>query len=219
MFRRKFILSTLALGAVGFASAAWWFKNQQSISEKAQLPIKDNEALIRSYSPIIGDKDAPVTIVEFFDPACEACRAFHPIIKNILTEHNKSVRVVIRYTTFHGEASQVAVRYLEAARMQGIFEQVLEALLIAQPQWASHGRMRPELIASIAQSAGLDLGKAQSQIRAPQTAGILNQDSKDVQTRGVRQTPTFFVNNNQLEPLSEARLRDEIAKAVAEIGE
>ena len=219
MFRRKFILSTLALGTVGFTGASWWFKNQQSASEKALLPVKDNEALIRSYSPIIGDKDAPVTIVEFFDPACEACRAFHPIVKKILTEHGKSVRVVIRYTAFHGEASQVAVRYLEAARMQGLFEPVLEALLISQPQWASHGRMRPELIASIAQSAGLDLGKAQSQIRAPQTAGVLIQDSKDVQTLGIRQTPTFFVNSNQLEPLSEARLRDEIAKAVAEISE
>ena len=219
MFRRKFILSTLGLGAIGFAGAAWWFENQQSISEKAQLPVKDNEALIRPYSPIIGDKDAPVTIVEFFDPACEACRAFHPIVKSILTEHDKSVRVVIRYTAFHGEASQVAVRYLEAARMQGLFEQVLEALLIAQPQWASHSRMRPELIASIAQSAGLDLSKAHLQIRAPQTAGVIIQDSKDVQTLGVRQTPTFFVNSNQLEPLSEARLRDEIAKAVAKIGE
>ena len=172
MTRRKFILSTLALGAVGFSGASWWYKNQQSTSEKVLLPVKDNEALIRSYSPIIGNKDAPITIVEFFDPACEACRAFHPIVKNILTEHDRSVRVVIRYTTFHGEASQVAVRYLEAARMQGIFEQVLEALLVAQPQWASHGRMRPKLIASIAQSAGLDLGKAQSQIRAPQTAGM-----------------------------------------------
>ena len=202
MFRRKFILSTLALGTVGFTGASWWFKNQQSASEKALLPVKDNEALIRSYSPIIGDKDAPVTIVEFFDPACEACRAFHPIVKKILTEHGKSVRVVIRYTAFHGEASQVAVRYLEAARMQGLFEPVLEALLISQPQWASHGRMRPELIASIAQSAGLDLGKAQSQIRAPQTAGVLIQDSKDVQTLGIRQTPSFFVNSNQLEPLS-----------------
>ena len=219
MFRRKFILSTLALGTVGFTGASWWFKNQQSASEKALLPVKDNEALIRSYSPIIGDKDAPVTIVEFFDPACEACRAFHPIVKKILTEHGKSVRVVIRYTAFHGEASQVAVRYLEAARMQGLFEPVLEALLISQPQWASHGRMRPELIASIAQSAGLDLGKAQSQIRAPQTAGVLIQDSKDVQTLGIRQTPTFFVISNQLEPLSEARLRDEIAKVVAEISE
>ena len=219
MTRRKFILSTLALGAVGFAGAAWWFKNQQLISENVLLAAKDNEALIRPYSPIIGDKDAPVTIVEFFDPACEACRAFHPIVKNILTEYGKSVRIVIRYTAFHGEASQVAVRYLEAARMQGIFEQVLDALLIAQPQWASHGRMRPELIASIAQSAGLELGKARSQIRAPQTAGVLIQDSKDVQTLGIRQTPTFFVNSIQLEPLSEARLRDEISKAVAEISE
>ncbi|MFS8328883.1 thioredoxin domain-containing protein, partial [Vreelandella titanicae] len=34
---------------------------------------------MRSHSPILGREDAPVTIVEFFDPACEACRAFYPL--------------------------------------------------------------------------------------------------------------------------------------------
>lgn len=43
-----------------------------------------DSSLMRSHSPILGQADAPVTIVEFFDPACEACRAFYPLTKRIL---------------------------------------------------------------------------------------------------------------------------------------
>jgi protein-disulfide isomerase len=31
------------------------------------------------HSPVLGPQGAPVTIVEFFDPACETCHAFYPI--------------------------------------------------------------------------------------------------------------------------------------------
>ena len=85
--------------------------------------------MIRPYSPILGPADAPVTIVEFFDPACEACRAFHPIVKDIMAEHGDAVRVVIRYTPFHGEGSETAIRVMEAARMQGVFFPVMESTL------------------------------------------------------------------------------------------
>ena len=92
----------------------------------------------------MGEESAPVTIVEFFDPACEACRAFHPVVKSILDEHAGQVRVVLRYAAFH-DGSDEAVKILEAARRQEVFEPVLEALLEVQPQWANHGAPRLDL--------------------------------------------------------------------------
>lgn len=74
-----------------------------------------------------------MTIVEFFDPACEACRAFHPIVKQILTQYPDDVRVVMRYTPFHGEGSELAIKVLEAARLQDVFVPVLEALAKISP--------------------------------------------------------------------------------------
>jgi protein-disulfide isomerase len=176
------------------------------------------ETLIRSYSPIIGPEEAPVTIVEFFDPACEACRAFHPIVKDILAEHDGEVRVVLRYTPFHGEASEQAIRVLEAARMQGVFEPVLEALLEYQPRWASHGAPAPGLILAIAEQAGLDAESAQTQMMAPQTVGVLNQDRADVEAVGVRGTPTFFVNGKPLDPFGADELRALVAAEVSASG-
>ena len=84
-----------------------------------------------------------------------------------------------------------------------------------QPQWASHGGMRPELLIGIAASAGLDPEAAQAQLLAPQTTGVLNQDRADVEAVGVRGTPTFFVNGKPLDPFGEAELRRLVAAEVA----
>lgn len=100
--------------------------------------------LERFHSPTLGRQDAPVTIVEFFDPACEACRAFHPIVKQIMAQHPDQIWVVLRYAAFH-DGSDEAVRILEAARLQGLFELVLEALYAAQPVWANHSRPNLEV--------------------------------------------------------------------------
>ena len=215
MNRRGMILSVVGLAAAGFGGAAWYATRPAPVAEAEPVAPELADALMRSYSPILGPEDAPVTIVEFFDPACEACRAFHPIVKDIMAEHGDAVRVLIRYTPFHGEGSEIAIRVLEAARMQNLFEPVLEALLRDQPRWASHGGMRPDRILEIAVSAGLDESAARTQMMAPQTMGVLNQDRADVEAMGVRQTPTFFVNAKPLDPFGEAELRRLVAAEVA----
>jgi protein-disulfide isomerase len=156
-----------------------------------------------------------VTIVEFFDPACEACRAFYPIVKDIMTEHGDAVRVVIRYTPFHGPISDSSIKLLEAARMQGKFEPVLNALMAYQNAWAAHGAPDLEKIGRIAAGAGLDLELAMQQIKSPEVVAVFNQDKADVETMGINQTPTFFVNGKPLDPFGEAELRRLVAAEVA----
>ena len=94
MNRRAVILSILGLGAATFGGAAWYVTRPAPFAKiEAQteppMPAKQPEALMRSYSPSFGPEDAPVTIVEFFDPACEACRSFDPIVKDIMAECDK----------------------------------------------------------------------------------------------------------------------------------
>ncbi|MGH1451560.1 MAG: DsbA family protein [Paracoccaceae bacterium] len=215
MNRRGLILSVLALGVAGFGGATWFATRPGPVAEVEPVAPELADAMIRPYSPILGPAEAPVTIVEFFDPACEACRAFHPIVKDIMAEHGDAVRVVIRYTPFHGAASEEAIRVLEAARMQDIYEPVLEAVLREQPRWASHGAPEPGLILQIAATAGLDADAARTQMLAPDVVAILNQDRADVETVGIRQTPTFFVNGMPLDPFGEAELRRLVAAEVA----
>lgn len=173
----------------------------------------DEAPLIRPYSPILGPADAPVTIVEFFDPSCEACRAFHPILQSIREEFPTEVRIVLRYATFH-EGSDEAVRILEAARAQGVFEPVLDALLERQPEWALHEGPRLDLAWAIAGEAGLDATAGQAYRQMPGVVAILNGDAADVAAVGIQQTPTFFVDGEPLAEFGPKELTEAVRAAV-----
>jgi len=95
---------------------------------------------------------------------------------------------------------------------------VMDALMREQPRWAPHAGLRPDLILPIAATAGLDVDAAEAQTRAPDVVAVLTQDRADVQTAGVRATPTFFVNERPLDPFGEAELRALVAEEVRRAG-
>lgn len=169
--------------------------------------------------PSWGEKMPPVTIVEFFDPACEACRAFYPLTKSILETYPEKVRLIVRYTPFHGDVSDKAIRVLEAARRQGVFEPVLERLLAHQDQWASHGSFDESAILDIASQAGLDRAAAEKQLTSAEVQAVIDQDMADVRANQIRQTPTFFVNDQPLDPFGMQELIDAVESEVAENSE
>jgi len=142
MNRHKLVIGTIAVAILVFLVGQYVIDRSPSVAPEFVETETDSakpagSALIRTYSPILGPENAPVTVVEFFDPACEACRAMHPVITEIRKRHPEKVRIIMRYAAFH-DGSDIAVRILETARLQGVFEPVLEALLEAQPQWADH---------------------------------------------------------------------------------
>lgn len=215
MTQKTLILGILVIALAVFAAGVWFVTRADQTQVATVAPLEQQDLLIRAYSPILGREDAPVTIVEFFDPACEACRAFHPIVKQILAQYPEDVRVVMRYTPFHGEGSEMAIKVLEAARLQDIFIPVLESLLENQPVWASHGAPATERIMEIAGAAGLDTDAAADQIRSPSIIGVLNQDRADVEAIGIQGTPTFFVNGK---PLTEFGAEQLLSLVQSEVG-
>ena len=206
MNRRTLVLGTVA-AAVGIFGVGAWVVQQNQPETLAAPAVVKGTPLVRPYAPILGEESAPVTIVEFFDPACEACRAFHPIVKGILDEHSGQVRVILRYAAFH-KGSDEAVKILEAARLQNVFEPVMEALLDAQPLWASHGAPRIDLAWDAAVAAGLEVTAARAAMDDPEIIRRLEQDAEDVQVVRVRQTPTFFVDGRPLMRFGADELRE-----------
>lgn len=166
---------------------------------------------VRPHSPIIGPKKAPVTIVEFFDPSCEACLAMYPYVKRIMAEYPSDVRLVLRFLPFH-KGSEEAIRIIEAGRSQGLFIPVLEAVLEKQPLW-HNGDMASAWDA--AKAAGLDVDKALASLSSPRLAAALEQNQADRLELGVRGTPTFFVNGKPLAQLSPTELYEQVKAEVA----
>ena len=216
MNRRTLLLGVSALGIAAFAGGAYVLNQRRTAEAEAAAaatPAAETVLLIRPHSPVLGPADAPVTLVEFFDPSCEACRAFHPVVQDIRRQFPTQVRVVMRYTVFH-QGSDEAVRILEVARMQDKFEQVLDAILEKQPTWALHDGPQMDVAWRVAGAVGLDLKKSETERLFPGITGVLNQDAADVEALGIRQTPTFFLNGQRLENVSAESLIADVKLAV-----
>lgn len=199
MNRRTLVISTAFAAVAVFAGGAALYSGTPA-EEPPAAPVAE-DTLVRMHSPVMGPAAAPVTIVEFFDPSCEACRAFYPIVKQMMAQARNDVRLVIRYTPLH-QGSDEAVRILEAARKQNLFQPVLEALLARQPEWAVHGAPDIDKAWQIAAIEGFDLAKARQDAVSSAVDSVLVQDIADVKANNVRQTPTFFVNGKPLTEFS-----------------
>ena len=205
MNKQWIVVASVVAVVVAFVAGAVVFKGRetQQVSQAAQ---SNSEALVRASSPVFGNPAAKVTIVEFFDPACETCRAFYPLVKTIVNSSFGQVRLVVRHAPLH-QGSDSAVKILEAARLQGQYWPAVERALAGQPQWAAHGNARPELIWDLIADLGLDMAKARSDADSPAVAQLLAQDIADMKALKVDRTPGFFVNGTPLRDFGEAQLR------------
>lgn len=170
-----------------------------SAQPPADAPLAPELAarLVRAHSPVVGLGSARVTIVEFLDPACEACRAYAPVVKQILFLYPDEVRLVVRYADFH-PGSDEAIRLLEAARRQGKFEQILTALFDGQEEWASHHSPDVTKAWTIAGANGLNLAAARKEAASAASTAVLAQEREDIIALQVTRTPTFYVNGKLL---------------------
>lgn len=179
------------------------------------VPTADNPALVRFHSPTVGNAEAKVHIVEFFDPACGTCRDFYPFVKRLMAASPDRIRLTLRYAPFH-KGSEEVVKLLEAARKQGKLWQALEALLAAQDQWTVQHVARVDLALPLVARLGLDMEQLRKDMQSPALDELVRQDLKDAVALNVAQTPEFFVNGKplpsfgyeQLKALVEQALRD-----------
>lgn len=204
----------LALLVLAFAVGAFFYSGQQEKAAEAAATA-NRAALMRMHSPTLGRAEAPVVIVEFLDPACETCRAFYPMVKDLMAAHPDKIRLVLRYAPFHNGSDKV-VAVLEAARKQGKFWPTLEALLASQAEWAPHHTPQVDLVWRHLRRVGLDMEKMAFDMTSPETARVIAQDLEDARTLKVTKTPEFFVNGKPLPSFGYEQLKRQVEAALAQ---
>mgnify|MGYP001590366689 CR=1 FL=1 len=199
---------------LGFVLSVMLYNSQKE--ETANQFVETNSAaLVRMHSPTVGKADAPVTIVEFLDPACETCRKFYPLVKQMMADNPGKIRIVLRYAPFHAGSDKV-VAMLEAAKKQGKFWEALEILLSFQSGWTKNHTANPEAAWQVLQRIGLDMVQMNQDMNATETINVIKQDLADAKTLNVTMTPEFFVNGKPLPSFGFEQLKALVDEAVVE---
>jgi protein-disulfide isomerase len=110
-----------------------FFKSGNAPASRAPEPVKNWTAYLAAGSRI-GPSNAPITILEFGDFQCPACRYFATTLwPNVRTEFGDKVSLVFRHwpLSYHKHAYQAAVA-AECAAMQGRLEQFHDLLFLKQ---------------------------------------------------------------------------------------
>jgi len=174
----------------------------------------DATALQREGAPSLGRAEAPVVIVEFFDPACGTCRSFYPLVKQLMAQHPDRIRLVLRYAPFHPGSDKV-VALLEAAHRQGKFWPTLEALFAHQDDWVINHTAQLDRAWPHVQALGLNLEQVAFDMTAPALQAVVARDLEDANRLGVSQTPEYFVNGRPLPSFGFEQLQQLVADAMA----
>jgi len=140
--------------------------------------------------PIKGDKDAPVTIIEFSDYQCPFCKRFYDNTLGQIDEEyikNGKVRLVFRdYPLgFHPKAMPAAIA-ANCAGEQGKYWE-LHDFFFENPD-----KLDISIVIASTEELGLDKGKFEKCVNNKNEAEV-NKDFEAGQQYGVRGTPSFFI--------------------------
>lgn len=182
-------------------------------SEPANLIEVSQDDLISPHTYVKGPSDAPVTLVEFTDYGCPACKAFQPQVKSLLNDYPSLVRLAIREfpLPIHENSFQAAVA-AQAAGEQGKFWEYGDLL------FENQGKFTDEDLAGYADFLGLNVDKFKQDYKNKNFQDLVSQDVSFGNKIGINATPTFFLNGKQLDLKSVADLRTQVEEALKDSG-
>ena len=165
-------------------------KQDSQQNTAAQKAILENHAALVSDpdSPIAGNPNGDVTIVEFSDYQCPYCKRAHPAVKSVIASDGK-VKLVFKDLPILGEASKIAALAALAARQQHKHLAFHDALM------EFNGKLDRDKIMQIAGSVGLDVAQLQKDMEDPKLKEIIDRNMALASALGVRGTPAFVVGD------------------------
>jgi len=160
-----------------------------------------------AHSFVKGNKNAPVTIVEFSDFQCPFCARFHPPILEVLKAYPDKVNFMVKNFPlgFHPQA-RPAAKAAFAAGEQGKYWEMVDALL-------ENGQsLSEEKFKELAENLGLNVKKflADYKNKDAQWEDYIQKDIALAGQVNVRGTPTFYINGKKTNARDVASFKREI---------
>ncbi len=165
-----------------------------------------HDALFDPRSASVGNPQGAVAIAEFFDPQCPYCRRLAPQMTQFLMK-DRDVRLVYKDLPILGPASELGSRALLAARRQGAYEPLRDAVM-RDPQEITLGLIRQK-----AQHLRLNWPRLRRDMDDPAVAQELTANKRLAQMLGIDGTPAFVIGGKIVSGADISQIANAVAVA------
>jgi len=140
--------------------------------------------------PVWGPEDAPLTIFEFSDYQCSACRRNHQVVQELRHMFKDRIKWVFKDFPMPGHKwARGAALAAHCAAEQGKFWQYQDLLFNSQEELSS------ERLTQLAKDLGLQMEPFNECLEAAKFQAHVERDIEQGKKFGLNTTPTFVINN------------------------
>ena len=199
--RSRLLIAIAVLAAVGLvAVAVVATRTSGSDATATDADVTTPAGVTSAAGGVTYGDEAPVVLDEWFDFACPACKvastAFAPTIDELVADGD--LQVVYHPLSFLTPGSPLAANAFGCAVDEGAGHDYYTAVFEAQGAEAGPGFTNDQLI-SIGEQVGLTSETFASCVNDGTYDGWVSNVAQSGVDEGVNQTPTFFVNGEQVQ--------------------
>jgi len=180
--------------------------NQQELLIEPEPQIEQIESakitmntFVSNGSPILGDPNAPITLVEFGDYQCHYCNVFFQTIEDdIIKNYVKTGKVKIIYKDYNiiGPDSINASHGAHCANEQGLFWEYHD-ILFSNWTGENNGWASARNLTIFAEEINADVDKWAQCMNEKSHSITINESNNDARSLKITGTPAFFVINSE----------------------
>ena len=165
-------------------------RKQEAKAEERRELISKHASLIHSpeYSPVSGNPDGTLTIVEFSDYQCGPCKASYRELE-VLLKSNKDVRLIHKFLPIYGDYSNMAAKAAIAAHQNNDFSPFHHALM------RNKEPLSYQTILNLTKSAGVDAENIKTNLQRPEFATHIKSTRVFAEKLGISGTPAYLIDD------------------------
>ena len=212
------IIAAVALLTVGIATAVYRKKMQPAPKAAATITTTPTPADEKE-DPLLharGARKAPLTLEIYGDFQCPSCSLVSQLIDDLQVQYTDKLRVVFHEfpLEMHEHALEAAMA-AEAAGLQGKFWEMHDRLYRYQQVW-SKASNAGFFFEAYAKEIGLNIEQFQADRTSPDVKARIMADGGTGTVRGVKNTPTLFLNGDMVQAgFTKEKLQEAIEAALA----
>ena len=198
--------ASILIAAILISASVLYSGKRQAPRQTADLSgttqpsaISHDVQKIEDRDVILGDPNAPVTLIEYGDYQCPFCGRFFKDVEGPLRDEyikTNKVRMIFRNFAFLGPESTAVAEAVECAKDQNKFWAYHDAIYVAEIEDGreNNGNLNKDLFVKLAGGTGLDVGIFTQCIQSNKYTDKIQADASSAQAAGVNSTPTTFIN-------------------------